>query len=496
MRYITRFTALILVFLIIVTVCGCGDSTEKAYIYFELPKQPSTVDAQTASTDAELLIVKNIYEGLLRKNEDGEIDLGMAESYTKKGLTYTFKLREDAVWSNGDKVTAHDFEFAFKRAVSPETKSPFVSRLFCISGAEDIYNGKASADTLAVKAESDFKLEIKLSKEDDKFLETLTTSVAMPCNQKFFEESGGKYGLFKDNIISNGSYRLTKWNKESFGIRLYKNSGYTGNFEAKNAAVFLSCDKDATAYERLSDNDADIAFIDSSLTDDIEAKGFKTVSYENICWFLTVSGDFPEGIRKSLAMLVGGEVYSSSLESGYSVATSMFPNVISEENIVSGIVPYNLEAGKELYSNEVLKLEGKKFPSSVVLYYYDNGVIKPVVTDVVGHWQNKLGAFVNIEAASSASLLTSQLTEQTYSMAIFPVRADSPDVSEFLKKFGIDYNGENLNDIQAKLLRSNNIIPLAFQNTTLAYSSEITEIYTECGNGYIDFAFIIKHDKD
>lgn len=489
-KIVAFFTAIILCFL----ATGCSDKSEKAYIYFELTEKPTTIDAQTASTDSELLIVKNIYEGLLRKNEKGKIDYGVAEKYTKKGLKYTFKLRKDAVWSNGDKVTAYDFEFSFRRAVSSDTNSPFASRLFCIKNAQQIFETGANLSELGVKAKDKHTLIITLCKEDNNFLETLTTSVAMPCNKKFFESTSGKYGLSNDTIISNGSYKFSKWNKETFGIRLYKNKNYKGEFEAKNAAVFISCTKDSTPYERLTNNKADVTFIDCSLTEKIENLGFKTVSYENICWFLTINSNLPQNIRKSLSMLIGSEVFASSLETGYSPAASIFPSSVSKENVAAGIVPYNLESGKELYMSEVQNLENKTFPSSTVLYYYDNGSIKPIVTDIVGHWQKNLGAYVNIKSASSPELLTGELLEQTYDFAVFPVRADK-NVTEYIKNFGITYGGEKLSDIQTKILKSDTIIPLVFQNTTIAYSPEITKMPTECGNGYIDFAFIIKHSS-
>lgn len=489
----------VIAFLLAATFCfcvtGCSDKSEKAYIYFELTEKPTTLDPQTASSDSELLIVKNIFEGLLRKNENGKIDYGVTEKYTKKGLTYTFNLKKNAVWSNGDKVTAYDFEFAFKRAVSSETNSPFVSRLFCISGAEDIYKNNASTKKLGVKAKDKYTLQITLCKEDKTFLETLTSSIAMPCNEKFFKNSSGKYGLSNDTIISNGSYKFSKWNKETFGIRLYKNKNYNGDFEAKNAAVFISCTKDSTPYERLTNNKADITFIDCALTENVENLGFKTVSFENICWFLTISPNLPQNIRKSLSMLIGSEVFANSLESGYSAANSIFPSSISKENIAAGIVPYNLESGKELYMQEVQNLENKTFPSSTVLYYYDNGSIKPIVTDIVGHWQNNLGAYVNIKSASSPELLTPELLEQTYDFAVFPVRADSTNILEYTQKFGITNSNKNLSEIQSDILKNDTIIPLVFQNTTIAYSSEIKKMPTECGNGYIDFAFIIKHSS-
>lgn len=492
MKRVLKALCLILTLLTVFLLTACGDSYQDAIIYFEIPEKPYTADPQTASTDSELVIVNNIFEGLLRKNASGAIVCGACESFEYKNLTYTFKLRRDILWSNEEPLTANDFVFAFRRAVSPETEAPFASRLFAIENAKDIYEGKKSADALGVSATDGYTLTIKLAYEDKNFEEALTTSVAMPCNQKFFEGTGGKYGLNAESIISCGSYKLTKWNKDSFGIRLYSNNFYSGTFPAKNSAVYITKDKDETAIERLIGNNVDIAFIDCSLSDTAKENGLKTTDYENICWFLTISTDFSADMRKSLAMLVGSEVYGADLKTGYSPADSIYPAAVATNAGSSGMTLYNAETAKSLFAKEISKLAEKKFPSGVKLYYYDNGVIKPVVTDIVGHWQNNLGAFVNIEAVDSAEKLVTELKNQTLDMALFPVRADSADLEEYLTEFGIDAGNENASELQKKVLKEGTVFPIAFQNTTIAYSPALSDVFTSFGNGYIDFSFIVK----
>ena len=431
-----RFISVLLIILIAVFSVGCDD-TEDAYIYFELPEKPYTLDPQIASEDSELIIIKNIFEGLLRINDKGEIVCGVAESYKKDDLTYTFNLRKDAAWSDGEKITANDFVFALRRAVSPEVNSPFATRLFAIKGAEAIYNGKADASILGVNAVSDYELVITLSKEDVNFEKTLTSSVAMPCNESFFNSTAGKYGLFDEFLLSNGSYRLARWRKDPFGIRLYRNKKYIGDFYSKNAAVFLTCNPDETALVKLSKNSIDMAFIDSALETEASDLDLNIAKFENICWVMTLSNDFTHEMRKSLNMLIGSEVYSKSLPSGYSVATSLFPAIFGENISPIGLTAYNSENAKKIYLQEISKLNDGKFPTDIILYYYDDGYIKNIVTDIVGHWQSNLSAFVNIETVSDAALLTNQVTDQTYKMCIFPISAESPQISDYLKKFGI-----------------------------------------------------------
>ena len=485
-----RIFSLIICVFVLFGITGC-DNTDKAYIYFNLPEKPQTLDPQIAESDAELLIVRNIYEGLLRKDKDGKIVCGVAENYQKDGLTYTFNLKKDAEWNNGEPLTAYDFVFGFKRAVLPETKSPFASRLFAVKNAKEINGSKQNPDSLGVTAVDEHTLKIELSAEDEKFEETLTTPVCMPCNEEFFLGSGGKYGMFKKNILSNGSYKLTKWATDIFGIRLYRDDNYKGDFKAKNAAVFLSQSQDKTSSEVLLADDADMAFIPANERQNLKDTDFKIESHDNICWFLTISNDIPSGIRKSFANLSSGEVFQKDLTDGYSVANSVFPPVLNSGVVASGMQIYDLDAAKALYSEEVKKLENKKFPT-VTLYYYNDGFSKKIVTDIVGHLQNNLGAFINIEEVSAPDVLESQLINQTYKMSIFPVSASSSETGEYLQKFGIKYNGQNLTDLQINLLKSNNIVPLMFQSTSLAYSNNLSNVLFEHGNGSLDFSFIIK----
>ena len=494
MRYFVRVISLALTLFIMLMTIGCKKSSREAYIYFELPNQPSTLDPQTASSDSELLIVRNIYEGLLRKNESGAVVCGVAQSYEQNGLTYSFTLRNDTVWSNGEPVTAYDFVFALRRALEPKTESPFASKLYCISNAESVHSGALGSENLGVTAVDEHNLIITLSSDDPDFTETLTTPVAMPCNEKFFNESVGKYGLTAETILSNGSYSLKKWNKDTFGIRLYKSNEYEGSFKPSNAAVFLTCNDEETPLSLLKDNNVDMALIDPADTDEAKNFGLKTVSFQNICWVLTISQSFSDEMRTSLAKLVGSNVYEKSLKCGYYAADSLFPKEYGAPEAVKayGVTAYDLEGGKQLFANAVARLEDKKFPSSVKLYYYDDGNVKSAVTDIVGHWQNNLGAYINIERASASDLLLPELKNQSYDMAIFPVTANDNTVKNYLNNFGIDYNGEDLAAVQASILNGNRIIPLFFEDSVIAYTDSLSSVYTECGNGFVDFSFIIK----
>lgn len=469
---------------------ACSNS-EDSYIYFELPKTPATLDPQVASGEAELIIVRNIFEGLLRIDENGKIAPAVAKKYEKDGLEYTFYLG-NSKWSDDTKITAYDFEFALKRAVDPKTKAPFVSRLFSIKGAEEIFKRNKSTDSLGVKAVNDSTLKISLIKDDSDFLETLTTSVAMPCNENFFNSCDGKYGISHDALLYNGSYEMTRWRKDPFGIRLYKNDSYLGNFPAKNAAVFITCDEEEDILEKLEKESIDIAFIDSTRNTEAVSLGLKTKSFQNICWVMTIGKEFSPNMRKAFSLLVSSKIYSDSLPEGYEIADSLYPDALATKKTTKGMPSYDKNTAKKLYLRELSKYEDGKFPTDKLLYFYDNGHIKNVVTDIVGHWQNNLSAFVNIESSTTSEALLPQLTDNNYPFAVFPVKADSSFMREYIDNFSLGTVSNDHSINQENILEDYTVIPIMFQDTVIAYTPTITTLNTNIGNGYIDFAYIVK----
>lgn len=481
---------------ICVTMClcmlsGCGEKYKESIIYFELLQQPKTLDPQIASSDSELIIVRNIYEGLMRMTDDEKIVCGASESYTYNNLTYTFNIKDDVVWSNGERVTAYDFEYGMRRAVDPKIKSPNASRLFSVTNAEAINNGSADVSTLGVKAIDETTLKITLCKEDENFLKTLTTSVCMPCNQEFFNDSIGKYGLDAEHIISNGSYRLTKWNKEDFGIRIYKNEEYSGEFEAQNAAVFISCIDDEAQTTRLIEDGGDIAFVPCDELDDDKNSLLVTENIQNICWVMTLSNKFNKEVRSAFAMGFSTEVYQSALPNGFDAAQSIYPEILSINTDGIGITKYNIAQAKSIMSAQISAMEDAKFPQAT-MYYYDTYGAKEMATAIVGHWQQNFSTFINIEGSENLDVIQKEISNKDLDFALFPIYVKNNSFSEYVKNFYLKNDNLKPDALQQELLDGNGIIPVAFQSTNISYLPTLENVVVEQDNGYIDFCTIIK----
>ena len=488
MNCFKKIASIILAIVFVFSLASCESKSSKAIIYFEFENEPKNIDPQTASDDGELMLVRNLFEGLMRKDENGSIIEGACEKYSKSGLKYTFKLRENLLWSDKTPITADDFVFGLQRAVQKTTAAPFVNRLFCIKGAKEVYGNNADVSALSVKAAGD-SVVITLEKDDPMFLETLSTSVAMPCNREYFYKTEGEYGQTAKTILCNGSYDIYKWSKEKFAIRLYKNENYKGAFEAENGGVFFTLKNEKSLVSSLADNDCDIAFIPSSEIKNAKENELNIASCENKCWVLTIGDEFDLRIKNALLTAFSSEIYKDGLGEGFKTAKSIYPGVLNETQADgAGFPSYDIASAKEQISEIIKDLPDNKFPPST-LYYYENDEIKSAANDLLGHWQNNLSAFINMQSSTSLSTLQNELNKKDLQFALFPITANNSSTDEYLAQFGL--SGEP-KKAQETLLSKHNILPFAFESTNMAYTSAITKIYMDNGNGYIDFAFVGK----
>ncbi|PKQ74801.1 peptide ABC transporter substrate-binding protein [Aeromonas sobria] len=175
--------------------------------------EPATLDPHKTEGTVESNILRDLFEGLVASGPKGEILPAVAESWeTKDNKHYVFHLRKDAKWSNGDPVTAHDFEFAFKRAVDPKTASPYswYLEIPTILNASEIITGKKPSDTLGVKAVDDHTFEVQLEKAIPYFVSMLSHTTTYPVPKKVIEKFGDKWTQ-PENMVSNGAYALKSW---------------------------------------------------------------------------------------------------------------------------------------------------------------------------------------------------------------------------------------------------------------------------------------------
>lgn len=197
-----------------------------------------SMDPSMATDEYGFQFIGSTMEGLYRLGEDGGVVEGIAKEHTvsEDGLTWTFKLREDAKWSNGDPVTAHDFVYSWQRAVNPETKSEYGPYMMggVIKNAEAISKGELPVDQLGVKADGDYTLVVELENPTPYFESLTTFGTFMPLNQKFVEAQGDKFATSSETLLSNGPFKLEKWTSTASEWELVKNETY---WDAENVKL-------------------------------------------------------------------------------------------------------------------------------------------------------------------------------------------------------------------------------------------------------------------
>jgi ABC-type oligopeptide transport system substrate-binding subunit len=438
---------IITLILIILSFCGCKTQTGDYTLYIETDDKPSSVDPQLAQSQVEEILARNMFEGLMRLDSEGNVVKGVAESVeiSQDGLTYTFKIKDEALWSDGSKVTADDFVFGMQRALNPETKSSKAHLLFSIKNARKINLGE-NAD-LGVKAVSENTLKIYLEEKNSDFVKILTTCVSMPCSRNFFAKSKGKYGMNDEDFISNGSYRLKSWAKDGeYSIRIVKNSEYKGDFVAQASAVNFTVGEKAERFEKLSKNSLDLGLIDYAQSDDKV-----TVSqFSKTCYALLVNPKSAFGIadfKKALALSLDRQELKNSLPKNLEYTDKLLPDVITKDgkslNTLLEFEPsikYNPTAAKEAFLNGVKNYNN---PGDATIVYFGGEDIKSAALSVANSYQKTLGIVVNIKQLESEQVLKEAVQSGEYQLAIVPISAQSDSVVQYFNRFHSE-NGLNI----------------------------------------------------
>src|SRR5258708_4994600 len=171
--------------------------------------EPETLDPHKTSTTVEFNVLCNLFEGLVVQDPKGNVAPGVAQTWSTSadGLTYTFNLRPDAKWSNGEPVTAGDFVFSLRRMQDPKINSQYAEVLYPIKNAQEVNTGKADLAALGVKALDARTLEITLKAPTPYFLQLLTHQTALPVHERTVTELGAEW-LRPGKMVSNGAYAL------------------------------------------------------------------------------------------------------------------------------------------------------------------------------------------------------------------------------------------------------------------------------------------------
>ena len=222
--------------------------------------EPQSLDPHRIEGVAESHLSRDLFEGLVIINVDGEMESRLAKSWESDDfITWRFKLKDDAVWSNGESLTAHDFEYAWKRLVDPATGSPYASYLQYahFANVDEIINGEMPADALGVKALDDEMLEITLTTAVPYLPKLLAHTAMAPVPRNTIEQYGDQW-TNPGKFVGNGAYKLKAWQVNEY-ILLERNTHYWDNAHTViDEVTFLPITSEVTEAQRYRAGEIDV----------------------------------------------------------------------------------------------------------------------------------------------------------------------------------------------------------------------------------------------
>ena len=211
--------------------------------------EPTGLNTLTSTYSIEFALFMHMYENLVTLDDDDNTAPGAAESwdYDEDTLTYTFHLRKDGVWTNGDPVTAKDFEFAWSQALNPDVASDYAYFLYFIKNAEKYFNGEVTWDEVGVKVVDDYTLEVTMEQPTPYALFLFSFGTLAPINQRFYEAVGADlYSTEAQYFCTNGPFALTEWSHND-KIVMQKNDAWHGAADVEVEEIDWKIITDANA---------------------------------------------------------------------------------------------------------------------------------------------------------------------------------------------------------------------------------------------------------
>lgn len=257
---------------------GSNDSSESSndeksekVLYLNNAVEPTSFDPSVAFDAVSWNPLNNLMEGLVRLDENNEPKEAIAEKVetSKDGKTYTFTLRKDAKWSNGDPVTAGDFVYGWLHMLDPKTASPAAFLAYPIVGAEAYNTGEGKKGDVGIKAVDDQTFEVTLNDPTEAFLNIISNPSFFPVNEKVAEDNA-KWFAEADSFVSNGPFKLASWEHDSKMV-FEKNDQYWDQANVKLDKVEWAMVNDVnTEYQMYQSDELDVSSIPGEMYDQLK----------------------------------------------------------------------------------------------------------------------------------------------------------------------------------------------------------------------------------
>lgn len=281
----------------------------------------ASLDPQVATDGTSFEVIADFTDGLMQMDADGKSVPAIAEScdVSADGLTYTFHLRKDANWSNGDPVTADDFVFGWQRAVDPALASEYsymLSDIGQIKNAADIIAGTKPVTELGITAVDEKTLKVELNVPVSYFQGIMYFPTFYPVNRKFFNSlEAGTFGTSPETVLSNGAFKLDNYEPAALAFSLVKNPDYYNAANVKLAGLSYQVVKDSQqALMSYQNGMLDIVKLSGDQVDQVKEDPELKVVGAGYMWYLTLNGhDVPALANANMRLALSNAVNRASI---------------------------------------------------------------------------------------------------------------------------------------------------------------------------------------
>lgn len=446
----------LLIIALAVSAIACGGSKGPLDMNICIASEPQTIDPQLNSAVDGAIMINHMFEGLMKWEDDGKgnavLTEGQAASYTvsEDQMVYTFTLRDDIKWSDGQPVTANDFVYAWQRLVTPATAADYNYMIEMVENASDIMAGAKQPSELGIKAIDEKTLEISLVAPTTYFLEVCAFPACFPVRQDIITANGDQWTFDVNTYIGNGSYKMTEWVHNSY-IKMVPNENYYD---------YANLGPESITFQLMDDQNAMLAgfrsgqldFINtvpvdevSSLLESGELKVDPYIGTYYVC-FNTQRAPFDDpNVRRAFSLVIDRNyIVENVTQAGQVPATAYVPSGINDVDANAddfrtqggdwySVSPDDYEANCEEARRLLAEAgypNGEGFP--IVEYIYNTDDNHRAIAEALQNmWQTELGVTVTLSNQDWAVFLQTR-KDGEYSIARNGWIADFNDPTSFL----------------------------------------------------------------
>lgn len=452
----TFFSSIFLIFLCF--FCGCQKNLPKrSHLKINTPGEPPTLDARKCSDNVSSTIITMCFDGLTRRDINNHVQLSLAKSLTvsEDKKIYTFELK-DACWSNGQKITAFEFEETWKQLLKPEFPSLGSILLYKIKNAKLAKEGLKPIEDVAVRALNEKVLQVELEHPMDSFLELLSSTQFYPYPKWVAENNLSYIENKQKDFICNGPFAVTKW-KTQHHMLFEKNQSYWDKDSVKLDQITLSFVLDqSTELSMYEQGDLDwcgqpISVIPTDALSQIKNRDdFHSYKMSGIYFYLFNTSLHPlnnANIRKALTLAINRKnLISHVIQVDHDSATSFIPNTILSLN-KNFFVDGDNQKAREFFKQGLneLGITLNEFPKIELSFNTEPSSHFKIAQAVQQQWNSVLGIKTTLKNCEWKVYLD-ELNHGRFHIARMGSTVPCSDASFFIEQFaykGLGFNFAN-----------------------------------------------------